>query len=157
MLSLRPSFITIVLVCLSAVTSAASAQPRSASAADSAAIVATVERFHSLLVAGDSASVARLLAPDLTVLESGGIENRAEYLGHHLGADMEFAKAVRADRRVIAVRRQGNVAWLVASSSAQGTFRDRPVDSRGAELIVLSRLGSGWLIRAIHWSSQRRQ
>jgi ketosteroid isomerase-like protein len=151
--------ITIALVALSAVMSrAATAQSRSAAAiADSAAIVATVARFHSLLAAGDSAGAARLLAPDLMVLESGEIETRAQYLAQHIGADIEYARAVPAERQVIAVNRQGDVAWLVASSAARGTFRNRPIDSRGAELMVLSRGQSGWLIRAIHWSSQRRR
>lgn len=122
---------------------------------DSAAVVATVERFHMLLARGDSAGAVQLLAPDLTVLESGAVETRAQYLAHHLGADMQFARAVPSERRVLALFQEGNAAWLVASSIARGEFRDRKVDSRGAELAVLTRSETGWLIRAIHWSSRR--
>ena len=124
-------------------------------AGDSAAIVAAAERFHGSMARGDSASVAQLLAPDLAVLESGGVENRAEYLAHHLGADIAFAKAVPSQRTVVSVAQQGDVAWVVATSVTKGEYRGRQLDSRGAELMVLSRSGSGWLIRSIHWSSRR--
>ena len=119
--------------------------------------VATVTRFHELLAAGDSASATNLLAPDLTVLESGGIESRAEYLAHHIGADIEFARAVPVTRQVVSAKRQGDVVWIVAASEAKGTMRGRPVESRGAELMVLSRSGRAWQIRAIHWSSRSRR
>jgi ketosteroid isomerase-like protein len=114
-----------------------------------------VERFHALLARGDSAAAVQLLAPDLTVLESGGVETRAQYLGHHLGADMAFAGAVPSERRVVAFFQEGDVAWTAATSTSRGEFRERKVDSRGAELMVLTRSGAGWLIRAIHWSSRR--
>ena len=122
---------------------------------DSAAVVATIEGFHSLLANGDGAAAVRLLAPDLVVLESGGVETRAEYFAHHLGADMQFAKAVPSERRVGAFHHEANVAWVAATSTSRGQVRDRTIDSRGAELTGLTRSGTGWLIRAIHWSSRR--
>jgi ketosteroid isomerase-like protein len=124
-------------------------------AADSVAIVATLEQFHMSLARGDSASAARLLAPDLTVVEAGGVERLNDYLAHHLGADMEYAKAVPSQRTLVSVVQQGDVAWVVGTSVTRGTFRERPVNSNGAELMVLTRSGSGWLIRSIHWSSRR--
>ena len=124
-------------------------------ASDSIAAVATIERFHTLLASGDSAAATQLLSPDLVVLESGGVETRAEYLGYHLGADMQFAKAVPSERRVVAFHQEGDVVWVTRTSTSRGEFRDRKIDSRGAELVVLTRSGSGWLIRAIHWSSRR--
>ena len=122
---------------------------------DSAAAVETMHRFHTLLASGDSAAAVQLLAPDLVVLESGGVETRAEYLGHHLGADIQFAKAVPSERRVVAFHQEGDVVWVTGTSTSRGEFRDRKIDSRGAELVVLTRSGSGWLTRAIHWSSRR--
>lgn len=123
---------------------------------DSVAVVAVVARFHDALAKGDSAAVQALLAPDLTVLESGGVESRAEYFAHHLAADMEFAKAVSSPRTLVSYTRDGNTAWLVSTSSAKGSFRGRDVNSVGAELMILTRSGPGWQIRAIHWSSRRR-
>jgi len=124
---------------------------------DSAAVVAVVERFHAALAAGDSAAALRLLSPDLLVLESGAIETLAEYRAQHLPADIAFARAVASTRRILSVSVRGDAAWLVATSTAAGTFRDRPVNSSGAELVVLSRESGGWRIRAIHWSSRARR
>ena len=39
----------------------------------------------------------------------------------------------------------------------QGQFNGRAVNSTGAELMVLTKSGAGWLIRAIHWSSRNRR
>lgn len=119
--------------------------------------VATSTQFYDLLRRGDSAAAARLLSPDAVVLESGDLETRAEYLAHHIGADIEFAKAVPSKQTIRQVVRQGNVVWLAATSSSTGTFENRPIDSSGAELMVLSKADSGWRIRAIHWSSHKRR
>ncbi|HMI55435.1 MAG TPA: hypothetical protein VK494_04560, partial [Gemmatimonadaceae bacterium] len=87
----------------------------------------------------------------------GEVENKSQYLSHHLAADIEFAKAVRGERTVVSYAQEGNVAWLVATSTASGNFRGRPINSVGAELMILSRIQKRWQIRAIHWSSARRQ
>lgn len=118
---------------------------------------ATTARFHQLLARGDSAGAARLLAPDAVIQESGDLETRAEYIAHHLGADIQFAKAVPSKRTVVQMRRESDVVWVVARSVSKGTFEGRPVDSQGAELMILTRSGRGWHIRAIHWSSHRNR
>jgi ketosteroid isomerase-like protein len=121
--------------------------------AASAGPAAAVAAYHAALSAGDAAAAEALLAPDAIVLESGFVESRREYLAHHLAADVEFARAVaqtRSDERVVV---DGDVAWVSASTRAEGTFRGRSVRSVGAELIVLARSADGWRIRAIHWSS----
>jgi ketosteroid isomerase-like protein len=46
------------------------------------------------------------------------------------------------------------VAWATSTSTARGEFRGRPVNSEGAELMVLTRTPEGWKISAIHWSSR---
>jgi ketosteroid isomerase-like protein len=48
----------------------------------------------------------------------------------------------------------GDVAWVVSTSRTTGTYRERQINSAGAELMVLSRTPEGWRIRAIHWSSR---
>ena len=131
-------------------------QPLVGTARDSAAAVAVVSRFHEALASGDTITVDALLAADLKVLESGGVESRSEYFAHHLAADMEFAKAVRAPRTLVFYAREGNTAWLVSTSAARGTFRKREVNSVGAELMILTNTQGGWQIRAIHWSSRKR-
>lgn len=124
---------------------------------DSLAVVATVTAYHRALVEGDSAAALALLAADAVVLESGGMESRAEYRDGHLPSDIAFARAVSAIRGPIRVTVIGDVAWAVSTSESRGQYRDRAINSAGAELMVLSRTPSGWQIRAIHWSSRSRR
>ena len=133
------------------------ARASSCRAADSAAVMRVVGRFHETLKTGDTTGLNALLAADLKVLEGGGVESRQEYLAHHLAEDIEFAKAVNEKKTSISYTCDGNVAWLISTSTATGTFNARPIDSVGAELMILSRTNKGWKIRAIHWSSARRQ
>lgn len=127
------------------------------SPADSAEVAAAVERFHRALATADSAGALALLTPDVQILESGGMEDRAEYRSHHLSSDIAFAQAVPSQRGATAVRVHGDVAWATSTSTTQGTFRDRAVNSAGAELMVLVRTPQGWRIAAIHWSSRNRR
>jgi ketosteroid isomerase-like protein len=91
------------------------------------------------------------------ILESGGIQTRDEYRSHHLPADIAFARAVPSQRGPLMVTVQGNTAWATGSGTTQGTYRDRPVNSASAELVVLTRGADGWKIRAVHWSSRTRR
>jgi ketosteroid isomerase-like protein len=124
---------------------------------DSTEVVATVAAFHQALVRGDSVAALALLAPDALILEAGGIETREEYRSHHLAADIGFVRAVPAVSGPIRVVIVNHVAWATSTSTSQGTFEGRPIQSQGAELMVLTRTTMGWRIRAIHWSSRARR
>ncbi|MFL5385010.1 MAG: hypothetical protein ACJ8GN_21020 [Longimicrobiaceae bacterium] len=52
---------------------------------------------------------------------------------------------------------RGEVAWAASTSTTQGEFRGRAINSEGAELMVLTRERGGWRIAAIHWSSHNRR
>lgn len=121
---------------------------------DSAAVISAMERFHASLAAGDSAAAMALLAPDAIVLESGSVETREQYRSGHLPADMAYAKSVKTTRRPLSVVVRGDVAWVSSTSTTTGESRGRPVNSAGAELMVLTRTAAGWRITAIHWSSR---
>ncbi len=123
---------------------------------DSASIVETAARFHLALRNGDSATAKSLLAADMIVLESGEIQNRADYIQHHLPADIEAAQSITSTRKLFSVTRQLDIAWVVSSSTSTGTFHGRAINSVGAELMILSKSGRQWRIRAVHWSSARR-
>jgi ketosteroid isomerase-like protein len=137
-----------------AIASSVSAIP---AVSDSSDVVATVERFHAALAAGDSAAALALLSDDVVILESGGVETRDDYRAHHLPADIEFARAVPSQRGAMTVRVRGDAAWASATSTTTGEFRGRQINSTGAELVVLSRERGAWKIRAIHWSSRARR
>lgn len=122
-------------------------------AQDSSAVATTVKRFQGALADADSSTALSLLADDAIVLESGDIETRQQYRAQHLPADIEFARAVPSTRQLVLIVVRSNLAWVVSSSRARGTFRAKSIDSQGAELMVLARERAGWRIRAIHWSS----
>lgn len=126
-------------------------------ASDSADVAAVVDGYHRALASGDSASAMSLLAEDAVILESGGVETREEYRSHHLPGDIAFARAIRSTRVAMRVTVQGDVAWATSSSTTVGSYRDRAINSAGAELMVLSKSANGWRIRAIHWSSRARR
>ena len=127
----------------------------SAPADDAQDVTATVNAFYDALGRGDGAAAMKLLAPDATIIEGGATQTRAEYESHHLGADMEFAKAVPSTRSDARVQVNGETAWLSSASRTEGSYKDRAINSRGAELMVLTKTPEGWRIRVIHWSSQK--
>lgn len=128
-----------------------------AQTSDSAQVAAVVDGYHHALASGDSAAALALLAEDAVILESGGVESRAEYRGHHLPGDIAFARAVKSERGAVHVRVSGDVAWASSTSTTQGEYRGRAINSAGAELMVLTRTADGWRISAIHWSSRARR
>ena len=147
---------TILAMSACALGAAPGALRAQATNTDSIAVSETVRQFHAALGRRDSASVLALLADDAVVLEAGAIESRAEYRAHHLPADLQFAAAVPAKPGPLQVVLSGDVAWVTSTSEVTGTFEGRPINSVGAELVVLTRSDTGWQIRAIHWSSRRR-
>ncbi len=123
---------------------------------DSAAVVAAVSGFHGALADGDSVKATSYLANDVVVLESGVAQSRADYLGHHLGADMKASKSASGKRTITQVTVVGTAAYLVATTFTPGNTAN-PQGSDMVELMVLSQSASGWQIRAVHWSSRRRR
>jgi ketosteroid isomerase-like protein len=120
---------------------------------DKAEVQATVEGFHRALAQRDGAAALALLSSGALILESGELQTRAEYERHHLAEDIAFVSATKTERLAITINREGNVAWTTATSKTTGTFQGRKIDSRGAELMVLTKQDGEWRIRAIHWSS----
>ena len=118
------------------------------------AVASVVDAYHGALARGDSATALSLLADDVTILESGGAEDKEHYRSGHLSGDMRFAAAVPRERSDISVTVSGDVAWAWSTNTAVGRMGEREINSRGAELMVLSRVEDRWLIRAIHWSSR---
>ena len=149
---------TLVVGARAAGTAAGAGPVPATSREDSAAVARTIAAYDAALEAGDSAAALALLAPDAVILESGSVETREEYRSHHLQGDIAFARAVRTESQPPRVVVRGDAAWAWATSSTQGTYRERPVNSAGAELMVLARAADGrWLIHAIHWSSRARR
>lgn len=122
--------------------------------ADTSTAVGTVVAFHAALASGDMTAALGLLAEDVMIFESGGVEsNRAEYASHHLQADAAFSAAVL---RMLVSRTQGetaDTAWVLSIETVTGTFRERAINSRSVETMLLRRVQGQWRIAHIHWSS----
>jgi ketosteroid isomerase-like protein len=153
-LSIPAAFAAAIAAFTIAATNASSASP--VSQADSVAVANVVKDFHNALSLGDSAKALGLLADDAVILESGGVEPRSEYRSHHLAEDIKFAKAVGSKRGPLQVSVQGATAWTAGTSTSKGRFKGKPIDSFGAESMVLTKETLGWRIRSIHWSSHKR-
>lgn len=131
--------------------------PTIAAQSDERSVIAVVETFHTALASGDSTTALAQLAPDVTILESGGVETLQQYRSGHLVGDMRFAQAVSRERGEIHVTVMGNVAWAHSTNVTSGRMGDREINSQGAELMVLAREDGQWRIKAIHWSSRQRR
>jgi len=117
--------------------------------------VATVDAFHAALGRADTAAALALLADDVLILEEGGGEaSRAEYAAHHLAADATYAKATRNTVARRTVKVAGNLAWVAGEGRTTGQYKGKPVDRLTGETMVLKRVGDGWQVVHIHWSSR---
>ena len=113
------------------------------------------EAFQAALAAKDEEAVLALLVPEVVILESGRYEaSRDEYAAHHLGADMEFTAATERTVEKSWSGRQGDVAWVLSATRTKGHFRDRDIDVRGVETILLKKVDGHWRIVHLHWSSR---
>lgn len=131
------------------VPAAASTIPAAASTAGD-----TVLAFHAALARGDTDGVLAILAENALIFESGGIErSRAEYAAHHLKADAAFSAAVRRNLVDRSSSEDGDTAWVMSVETVTGSYKNRTINIRSVETIVLRRLDTEWRIVHIHWSS----
>lgn len=125
----------------------------SAFAADAKEALAS---FHAALVAGDKPKALELLAPDVTIYESGHVErSRNEYASHHLDGDIAFAKTTT--RKVLrhSERIEGNAAFVWEETETTGASGGKDVHVFGTETAMLEKKGNSWTITHVHWSSRK--
>lgn len=117
-----------------------------------------VNAFHAALKRGDATAALNLMAEDVVIFESGGVErNRAEYEAHHLKSDAAFSAATTRTPISQTISSDGNFSSVMSVEFVKGTFRDRPVNSRSVETMVLRKTEGQWRIIHIHWSSANIQ
>ena len=117
-------------------------------------VTSVLESFYGAMKTGDKAAAMRDIGPDAVFVESGKLETRSEYETNHLPADIEFEAQVTGKRSPWRVRSQGDTAWVIATTTYDGTFDGRPVSFVSGQLAVLTRADSKWSIQSIHWSSR---
>jgi len=117
--------------------------------------ITVAKQFSDALGNGDKSAVLDLLADDVLIYESGGVEaSRDEYAGHHLPADMKFLAGMEKAVLSQKVFEHGDLAIITSLSSLKGSYHDKAIDSKSTETLVLRRTESGWKIVHIHWSSR---
>ncbi|NGP90034.1 YybH family protein [Fodinibius halophilus] len=121
---------------------------------DQEAFVQVLDDFKSAIIDNDQEQASSLLTKDARILEGGGIETKKEYLSHHFHSDGKFLSAM--DMKVISrkVKSTKSTAWVSTTSSMKGTYNDREMDLKSAELAVLVKTEDRWKISAVHWSSR---
>ncbi len=114
-----------------------------------------VAQFHEALATGNAEGATALLSATALIYESGHAETRAEYLAHHLAADIAFAKGTK--RTVKETQHQCNesICVLMQSSQTTGTIKEKNIRYAGQETTVLRREGDTWKIQHVHWSSRK--
>ena len=149
---------TLALVALLGVASLAQAERRISIDVDlridarAIAAVDVADAFADALASGDLDAAKSMLAEDVIVLESGGVEaSRDEYFAHHAAADAKYlADATQTITRRVA--KAEDVAVWIATESTLAKPNQSP--SKNTETLVLAKRKGGWKIVHIHWSSR---
>lgn len=116
--------------------------------------VDVVNSFHAALKQGQTDAALAMMAEDVVIFESGGVESsRAEYAEHHLEADAAFSAGTSRTPVSERVTVEGNLATVMRVELVAGTFKDRPINSRSVETMLLRKTDGKWRIVHIHWSS----
>jgi uncharacterized membrane protein/ketosteroid isomerase-like protein len=106
------------------------------------------------IATGDINSLRSVVAPDVLIFESGGVESSLdEYEGHHMPADMAFMKAMQREVISRQVLDSGESATVVTRSRIHGMYKDQNVDRKSTETLVMRNEGGLWKVIHIHWSS----
>ncbi|MFZ6876113.1 nuclear transport factor 2 family protein [Undibacterium sp. Di27W] len=112
--------------------------------------------FYAAMAAGDKAKATELLAPDITIYESGYVErSRAEYAGHHLPEDITFAKTSTRTVLQQSQRIDGNLAVIWAETETKAKVKGKDLQIFGTETALLQKNGEDWQIVHVHWSSRK--
>lgn len=116
----------------------------------------TVAAFHDALASGKPDQASALLSPSIQIYESGHVErSRDEYAGHHLPADMAFAKATSLKVLKQTERVEGNLAVVMQETETTGKYKGKSVHLFGTGTALLEKQGEQWIITHVHWSSRK--
>lgn len=120
--------------------------------------VSHVDAFSQALAAADFDLVKDLLAPEVIILESGGIErSRDEYMDHHAQADASFLDGARVDLLSRTARIDDNLAWVATESEIHAPTDNTPLTLLSTETMILEKSSGDWKIVHIHWSSRPKK
>ncbi len=111
-------------------------------------------RLNEAIAAGNVDTLRELLAPNVLIFESGGVESSlAEYEGHHMPADMAFMKMMDREMLFRRVFDAGDSATIVTHSRVHGMYKEQEIDLSSTETLVLKNFDGHWKVVHIHWSA----
>jgi hypothetical protein len=125
-------------------------------AVDSAEIVAFANLFGESLGKADSATIVSLFTSDAMVMIGGGaLRPVKEYRRITLPGDIRFAMAMpRTKTTINRVEVHSDDAWISLTHVVEGTVEGRKSFAFVDELMVLRKVGGGWLIAVLHRSTR---
>ena len=111
-------------------------------------------KLADAIAIGDVNALRSIIAPDVLIFESGGLESSlAEYEGHHMPADMAFMKAMHREVISQQVIDSSDAATVVTRSRVHGIYKDKEIDLNSTETLVMKKVNGQWKVVHIHWSS----
>jgi|GEM_PF-199558 len=117
-------------------------------------VILIAMQLSDAIANGDIKSLRSLVSPDVLIFESGGMESSlAEYEGHHMPADMAFMKAMQREVTSQKVLDLGESVTVATRSRVHGMYKDKSVDLKSTETLVMKKVAGQWKIIHIHWSS----
>lgn len=117
--------------------------------------VKVVDAFSTAIKAVKIDEAAKLLDPQVLILESGSSErSRDEYLREHAIADAAFMQTAHQQLRYRQAQVEGDVAWVGTESVIQTVQDKKSRVLLSTETMVLKKTPQGWKIVHIHWSSR---
>ncbi len=128
--------------------------PKSITRKNIGAAEAALQAFSDALEVGNRDLAIARLAPDVTIVENGVEESRADYIGGHLAADIEYQKSVKTVLLARTVHNDGpSRARIVSKIRMIGNRSDKPTDTLIEERALLAKMPDGWKILRVEWIS----
>lgn len=113
------------------------------------------DAFHAALKSDDTGAVARLLAGDVVILESGHAQHsRQEYMDGHMKSDMSFLPGITREVQGREASQSENLAWVITHSRMHGDYKGQAIDMNSREMLVMKHNGDAWKISLVHWGDK---
>ncbi len=118
---------------------------------------AALQGFVDAIEVGNRTLAIEQLAANASIVEDGEEESRAAYIGHHLGADMLFAKTVKSallERRVEPLGK--GRARILSRTRMVSNRADKPLDMIVSETATMVRVAGQWRIERLAWVTEKQ-
>ena len=115
-----------------------------------------VDNFHRALKSGDTARVLSMLDRELIVFEFGIADLKLEaYAFAHLPIDMDQATRTQWELQTRRMGGTGDSRWVLSTYHVTGPAgaSTPSIDQTTVETVILRRIGEGFRIAHIHWST----